>query len=162
MTLHAGRETCFWITEIPYELNVQEVEGIVMFKLTSLKAKVKLSLCFNWAPRNEDVLGEWKYSSTHSLTLTLDGDEWSDSRPSRFTPTERTSGSNWIGGWVGSRAVLDAVVKRKIPNLHRGQNVHMSLSSTPIHNGCFAAKMKQENCFVTCWKGSPNACHLLL
>jgi hypothetical protein len=25
------------------------------------------------------------YSSTHSLTLTLDGGEWSASRPSRFT-----------------------------------------------------------------------------
>jgi hypothetical protein len=24
-------------------------------------------------------------------------------------------GIHWIGGWVGSRAVLDAVVKRKIP-----------------------------------------------
>jgi hypothetical protein len=23
---------------------------------------------------------------------------------------------HWIGGWVGPRAILDAVVKRKIPN----------------------------------------------
>jgi len=30
------------------------------------KVKVKLSLCFNWAPRHEGVLGEWKYSSKHS------------------------------------------------------------------------------------------------
>jgi hypothetical protein len=30
------------------------------------KIKVKLSLCFNWAPRHEDVLEEWKYSATHS------------------------------------------------------------------------------------------------
>jgi hypothetical protein len=28
--------------------------------------KVKLSLCVNRAPRHEGVLGEWKYSSTHS------------------------------------------------------------------------------------------------
>jgi hypothetical protein len=28
----------------------------------------------------------------------------------------------WIGGWVGSRAVLDAVVKRKIPNPRRESN----------------------------------------
>jgi hypothetical protein len=27
---------------------------------------VELSLCFNWAPRHEDVLGEWRYNSTHS------------------------------------------------------------------------------------------------
>jgi hypothetical protein len=31
-----------------------------------------LSLCFNWAPRHEGVLGEWRYSSTHSLTSALD------------------------------------------------------------------------------------------
>jgi hypothetical protein len=28
--------------------------------------KVKLSLCVNWAPRHEAVLGEWRYSSTRS------------------------------------------------------------------------------------------------
>jgi hypothetical protein len=43
-----------------------------------LKVKVKLSLCFfNWAPRHEGVLGEWGYSSSHSLTSALDGGEWS-------------------------------------------------------------------------------------
>jgi hypothetical protein len=25
-----------------------------------------LSLCFNWAPRHEVVLGKWRYISTHS------------------------------------------------------------------------------------------------
>jgi hypothetical protein len=40
------------------------------------ESKVKLSLCFNWAPRHEGVLGEWRYSSTHSLTWTLDGGEY--------------------------------------------------------------------------------------
>jgi len=39
--------------------------------------KVKLSLCFNWAPRREGVLGEWSYNSTHSSTSALDGGEWS-------------------------------------------------------------------------------------
>jgi hypothetical protein len=48
--------------------------------------KVKLSLCFNWAPRHEGVLGEWRYSSTHSLTSALYGGEWSASRPGRFIP----------------------------------------------------------------------------
>jgi hypothetical protein len=32
------------------------------------------------------------------------------SRPGRFTPRERALGTHWIGGWVGPRAVLDAVV----------------------------------------------------
>jgi hypothetical protein len=29
---------------------------------------------------------------------------------------------HWIGGWVVLRAVLDAVVKRKIPSHHRESN----------------------------------------
>jgi hypothetical protein len=59
------------------------------------------------------------YSSTHSLTSALDGGEWSTSRPGRFTPRERAPGTRWIGGWVGPRAVLEAVVKRKIPSPRR-------------------------------------------
>jgi hypothetical protein len=59
------------------------------------------------------------YSSTHSLTAALDGDEWSASCPGRFTPRERALGTHWIGGWVGPRDVLDAVVKRKIPSPRR-------------------------------------------
>jgi hypothetical protein len=55
----------------------------------------------------------------HSLTSELDGGEWSDSRLGRFTPTERVPGTHWIGGWVGPRAVLDAVVKRKIRSPRR-------------------------------------------
>jgi hypothetical protein len=37
--------------------------------------------------------------------------------PACFIPRERVPGTHWIGGWVGSRASLDAVVKRKIPRL---------------------------------------------
>jgi hypothetical protein len=88
---------------------------------------VKLSLCFNWAPRHEGVLGEWRYSYAHSLTSALDGGEWSASRPNRFTPRERAPGTYCIRGWVGPRAVLDAVVKRKIPSPRRESN-----SRTPI------------------------------
>jgi hypothetical protein len=84
--------------------------------------EVKLSLCFNWAPRHEGKLGEWRYNFTPSLTSALDWGEWSASRPSRFTPRERASGTHWIGGWVGPRAVLDAVVKRKIPSPRRESN----------------------------------------
>jgi hypothetical protein len=53
------------------------------------------------------------------LTSALDGGEWSTSRHGRFTPRERALGTHWIGGWVGPRAVLDAVVKRKIPSPRR-------------------------------------------
>jgi hypothetical protein len=81
-----------------------------------------LSLYFNWETRQEDVLGEWRYSSTHSLTSALERGEWSASRPGRFTSRERTSGTYWTGGWVGPRAVLDVVVKRKIPSPCRESN----------------------------------------
>jgi hypothetical protein len=95
------------------------------------RVKVKLSLCFNWAPRHVGVLGEWRYSSTHSLTSALDEGEWSSSRPGRFTPRERAPFTHWIGGWVGSRAVLDAVVKRKIPSPRRESNPR-TLSVQPV------------------------------
>jgi hypothetical protein len=67
-------------------------------------------------------IGEWRHRSTHSLTLELDGGEWSASRPGRFTPRERAPGTHWIRGGVGPRAVLDAVVKRKHPNPRRESN----------------------------------------
>jgi hypothetical protein len=82
-------------------------------------SKSKVFPVLNLAPRHEGVLGEWRYSSTYSLTSALDVGEWSASRPGRFIPRERAPGTLWIGGWVGPRAVLDAVVKRKhIPIPH--------------------------------------------
>jgi hypothetical protein len=42
------------------------------------------------------------------LTSALAGGEWSASRPGRVT-----RGSHWIGGWVGPRAGLDGMEKRK-------------------------------------------------
>jgi hypothetical protein len=42
--------------------------------------------------------------------------------PGRFTPRETAPGTHWIGGWMGSRAILDAAVKRKIPSAHRESN----------------------------------------
>jgi hypothetical protein len=55
------------------------------------------------------ALEEWRYNSTHSLTSALGGGEWSASRPGRFTPRERAPGTHWIGGWMGPRAVVDAL-----------------------------------------------------
>jgi len=43
-------------------------------------------------------------------------------------PTERAPDTHWIGGWVGSRAVLATVVTRKIPSPRRNSN---SLSFSP-------------------------------
>jgi hypothetical protein len=78
--------------------------------LVYAKDKGKVVLVLNQAPSHEGVLGEWRYSSTHSLTSALDGGELSASRPGRFTRRERDPGTHWIVGWVGPRAVLGAVV----------------------------------------------------
>jgi hypothetical protein len=48
------------------------------------------------------------------LTAALDGSERSNSHTGGFTPGERASGTHWIRGWVGPRADLGAVEKRKI------------------------------------------------
>jgi hypothetical protein len=42
--------------------------------------------------------------------------------PAALPPKERAPGTHWIGGWVCLRAVLDAVVKRKIPSPRRESN----------------------------------------
>jgi hypothetical protein len=51
-------------------------------------------------------------------------------RPGRFASKERAPGTYCVGGWVGLRAGLDTVVKRKIPNLIRDSN-HRSSSPQP-------------------------------
>jgi hypothetical protein len=51
------------------------------------------------------------------LTSALVGGEWSASRSGRFTPGERSSGTNCIGGWVDPRAGLDDMEKRKYLSL---------------------------------------------
>jgi hypothetical protein len=42
--------------------------------------------------------------------------------PAALSPKERAPSTHWIGGWVGPRAVLDAVVKRKIISPCRESN----------------------------------------
>jgi hypothetical protein len=50
------------------------------------------------------------------LTSALVGGQWSAWRPGRFTPGEGAPGTHW-GGWVGPRAGLDDVEKRKLLTL---------------------------------------------
>jgi hypothetical protein len=93
----------------------------ILFLLCEVKfkvkvKKVKLSLCLNKHHAME-TYGGVKVSSTHSLTSALDGGEWSALRPGRFTPRKRDPRSplyKRVGG--GPRALLDTVVKRKIPS----------------------------------------------
>jgi hypothetical protein len=51
------------------------------------------------------------------LISALFGGEWSASRPFRLTPEERAPSTHWIGGWVGPKAGLDNVEKRKFLTL---------------------------------------------
>jgi hypothetical protein len=97
--------------------------------LTSKSKKVQLSLWFNWTPRRESVLGEWRYSSTHSLTSALDGGEWSASRAGRFTPWQRVPGTHWIGGWVGPRAAWTRCWGEKFPVPAGNRNLEPRSSS---------------------------------
>jgi len=50
----------------------------------------------------------------HALFASLlDAGEWSDLLPGRFTTGESYHGTHWLGGWMGPRAVLDAVSTKK-------------------------------------------------
>jgi hypothetical protein len=51
------------------------------------------------------------------LPSALEDVEWSVSRSGSFTPGETDPGAHCIGGWVGPRAALDVVDKRKISYL---------------------------------------------
>jgi hypothetical protein len=86
--------------------------------MTSKYLSVKLSLCLT---KHHAVKTYWGVEvQRHTfLTAALEGDEWSDSRPGRFTPGERVPSSHWIGSWGGTRAGLDGVVKRQIPSPRR-------------------------------------------
>jgi len=57
--------------------------------------------------------------------MAQDGGEWPASHPNWFTARERASGIQWIAGWVGLRAGLDAVV----PALARNRTPEYQLSN---------------------------------
>jgi hypothetical protein len=63
------------------------------------------------------------------LTSALDGGEWSASQPGHFNRRERAHGTHWIGDWVGPRAVLDTVAKRKIPSPAGNRTIQTRSSS---------------------------------
>jgi hypothetical protein len=53
------------------------------------------------------------------INIGLTAGEWSTSHPSSFTTREKAPGTHWIGGWVGPRAGLDDMDKRKFLTLPR-------------------------------------------
>jgi hypothetical protein len=58
--------------------------------------------------------------------LALDGGEWWASHLDLFPPEVKALGTHWIGGWMDSKAGLDAVGKRKISYPRRESNTDSS------------------------------------
>jgi hypothetical protein len=56
---------------------------------------------------------ERRYSSYSLFNLALDGVSGQRHAPAALFPQERTTGTHWIGGWVGLRAGLDTEVNEK-------------------------------------------------
>jgi hypothetical protein len=90
-----------------------------------INVKVKLSLCFFFLTEHHATKAYWMSEGLALytfLTSAVDGGKCSASRPGYFTPRERAPVTHWIGGWVGPRAGLDVVVKRKSPSPFRDSN----------------------------------------
>jgi hypothetical protein len=123
---HSGSQEIsrlLWKPKVHYRAHKNSTVRWIQYTLSHhifLKS-VNLSLCFYWAQRHENVMGEWNHCSMHSSTSALDGDKWSALHSGRFPRRERASGRHWIGGWVGPSASLDAVVKR-FPSSRRESN----------------------------------------
>jgi hypothetical protein len=80
-----------------------------------------VSVYFNLAPCHGGILGV--KVQIHAFFDFGTRWRWVISFTSRsLYPREGAPGTHWIGGWVGPRAVLDAVVKRKIPRPRRESN----------------------------------------
>jgi hypothetical protein len=80
-------------------------------KLVNVKSKGKVApVLKHYAVK---TYGGMVVSIHVSLISTLVGGEWSALRPCRSTSGEEAPGTNGIGGWVGPRAGVDDMEKRK-------------------------------------------------
>jgi hypothetical protein len=66
------------------------------------------------------------------LNSSLDGDVRPASRPGRFTPRETAPGTHCVGGWMGPRAGLGVMEKRKFACLCRESNPDSSVYQAPV------------------------------
>jgi hypothetical protein len=77
---------------------------------SNLTVKVKVKFTLEQATKAQR--GEYRYSSTLSLTSKLDGVGGQSQAPSTLPPRKRP-GIHCIGGWVGPRADLDGYGKSR-------------------------------------------------
>jgi hypothetical protein len=91
---HHLRYTLLWVNT-----NVETKFSLCLSKHHALKTYL---MCGGVAPRILNHCTRW-------------WEDWSASRPGRFTAEERTPDTSCIGGRVGPRSCLDAMTKRKIP-----------------------------------------------
>jgi hypothetical protein len=77
-------------------------------------------------------MGKWRKNSAHSLTLALDGSEWSPSLSDRWYRGKRVPNAHWIGNWVDSRANMDPVEKRKV-SAHTAYRTSIPRLYSPVH-----------------------------
>jgi hypothetical protein len=90
-----------------------------------IQVEGKLSLCFF----NRELKAYW-WSRVIALRILVLGTRWKlvvSFTLRSLCPRERVPATHWIGGWVGPRASLDAVVKRKIPSLYRESEPRSSI-----------------------------------
>jgi hypothetical protein len=93
-------------------LSLVEPSGSAAIGLVGKKCEVKLR-----ATRHAG--GEKRYSSYSLSTSELDGVSFQRHASAGLYPRERTTGTHWIGGWVGLRAGLDTGTRGTIPCLCR-------------------------------------------
>jgi hypothetical protein len=118
VSLNSVRDGGEWSASSPAAL--LPTKELLYIKITdnikeNVKVKIKLSLCLNnEAPCNKNVWGVYIYIGPAFLISATDGDEWSASRPGRFTPGQTTPGVHFICGLAGPTAGLDITEKRKV------------------------------------------------
>jgi hypothetical protein len=89
------------------------IKGIVHFEFISQGQTVNRAYYVEILVRLHEAARRKRPELHAFLTSAVDGGEWSGPRSGRFTPGVSARGTRRRGDWVGLRAGLDAVAKRK-------------------------------------------------
>jgi hypothetical protein len=118
-THHRNTSTAFWQT---YVTSARQINVTLRISWTSVKQGCPCT----WYE------GIWESKGTTSLILNLSTiEKWSASHRRSITSGERALGTHLIGGQMGTRDGLDALVKRKISCPCQEQD-HISSAIHPV------------------------------